>query len=134
MENIPELDAAGLKKFALTLALTIAMLFGVLVPWLFNLHVPLWPWLVSGVVLSWSLCVPRSFRILYRTWMVFGQVMNRISTLILLGIIFYLVITPMGFILRRGGKTQIKLDCDETISSYRVSSNVQQTENLKRPF
>lgn len=60
--------------------------------------------------------------------------MNRITNFILLGIIYYLVITPMGFILRNGKNTQIKLEIDEAVSSYRVSSDLQHRDNMKRPF
>lgn len=134
MEKIAEPDAVELKKFALTLAVTIAFLFGLLLPWIFDRIFPLWPWIVSLIVLTWCLCAPTSFKVIYKLWMAFGQVMNRISNFVLLGIIYYVVITPLGFFLRRGGETQIHLDFDKTADSYRVSNNLPHKDNLKRPF
>lgn len=86
------------------------------------------------MLLSWCMAAPASFAVFYKLWMLLGQIMNRISNFILLGIIFYLVITPMGLIIRKGARTQVKLDRDETADSYRVTSITQQKDDMKRPF
>ena len=49
-KDIPELDAAGLRRFALVTGAILAVLFGVLLPWLFGFGFPLWPWIVAGVL------------------------------------------------------------------------------------
>ena len=42
--TIPELDRAGLRQFGLLMGGFVALVFGLLLPWLFERTLPLWPW------------------------------------------------------------------------------------------
>jgi len=44
---------------------------------------------------------------IYRAWMALGHAMSRVTTPILMGLIFFLVITPTGLVLRLLGKNPI---------------------------
>jgi hypothetical protein len=48
IQNIPELDKAGLRRFGLTTGIIVAVLFGIVLPWVFNLGWPTWPWMVRS--------------------------------------------------------------------------------------
>ncbi|MCZ6664458.1 MAG: SxtJ family membrane protein, partial [Gammaproteobacteria bacterium] len=89
--DIPELNAKGLRQFAFTMGAIIAALFGVLLPWLWNASFPVWPWVFASLFAVWGAAAPTSLRPVYRAWMRFGLLLNRIMTPVILGIVFYLV-------------------------------------------
>lgn len=132
--NIRELDRKGLREFAFVTAGLFGGLFGVVLPWLFNAAYPGWPWLLGGVLVAWGLLAPQTLRPLYRTWMRFGLLLNRITTPLVLGIVFYLVVFPIGFIMRLTGRDPMTRRFDDDVDSYRVTSRKPQRENAERPF
>jgi hypothetical protein len=134
MHDIPELDAKGLRSFALTTGGIVVALFGLLLPWLLDLGFPIWPWVLGAVLGVWGLAAPASLRPVYRGWMRFGLLASRITTPIILGIVFYVVIMPMGLVMRLFGHDPMrrKLDTDE--ASYRVPSKPAPRESVERPY
>ena len=63
---IPEVDAAGLRQFAFVFGGIVAVLFGLLLPWLLDHGWPVWPWALAGGMALWGLVAPRSPRPVYR--------------------------------------------------------------------
>jgi len=53
--DIEKLDARGYRKFGVTTGAIIIGLFGLVIPWLFNLNYPTWPWIL-GVAWAPGLC------------------------------------------------------------------------------
>jgi hypothetical protein len=91
-------DAAQLRKF------------GLLVGGIFC-AIGLWPIVRGAGPRSWALIVgvllilpallaPRILAPVYRIWMTVGEALGWINTRILLGVVFYGLITPMGLIRR----------------------------------
>jgi hypothetical protein len=134
LHEIPELDAKGLRHFALTTGGIVAILFGLLFPWLLNLGLPLWPWLLAGVLGIWGLIAPRTLRPVYRGWMRFGQLASRITTPIILGIVFYGVVMPMGLVMRLVGHDPMRRKLDTDDDSYRVRSTPAPRDSVERPY
>ena len=137
---IPELDRRGLREFALTTGTVVAVLFGLIIPWLLGRQIAFlswpgnWPWLLFTVLAAWGLIAPTTLRPLYRLWMRFGLVMSRITSPIILGLVFYLVFMPAGLIMRLFGKDAMNRKFDKNAGSYRVQSKKAPPENLERPF
>jgi O-antigen/teichoic acid export membrane protein len=137
---IPELDRRGLREFALTTGSVVAVLFGLIIPWLLGRQIAFlswpgnWPWLLFTVLAAWGLIAPTTLRPLYRLWMRFGLVMSRITSPIILGLVFYLVFMPAGLIMRLFGKDGMNRKFDKNAGSYRVQSKKAPRENLERPF
>ena len=132
--DIPELDAKGLRQFALVTSAILAVLFGLALPWLFGLGYPRWPWIVAGVLAAWGLAAPASLRPIYRGWMRFGLVMNKIMTPLILGIVFFLVITPVAFAMKLIRRDPMARSLDSDTHSYRVPSNKAPREKMERPY
>ena len=133
-QDIPELDAEGLRRFALIFALIVTGVFGVVVPLAAGLGFVWLPWLIGAVFVAWGLLAPASVRPFYRLWMRFGLLMNAIITRVVLGIVFYLLVLPFGMILRIRGSDPLKRQWDPAAVSYRVVSDVQQPSQMERPF
>lgn len=131
--EIKELDRKGLREFALTTAAIVAALFGLFFPWLLERPIPRWPWVIAGVLLVWGLAAPGSLRPVYRGWMHFGLLLSKITTPIIMGIVFFIVITPMGLARRLAGKDALARHFEQT-GTYRVPSHKSPVRNLEKPF
>lgn len=73
---------------------------------------------LSAAFLIAAMTVPRALAPLNRLWMRFGLVMHRIVNPILLGIMFFLVVTPIGLIMRALGKDPLRLRQDTGVETY----------------
>ncbi len=123
-----------LREFGLTTGGIVVLSFGLFIPWILRRPFPLWPRIVSGVLVSWALIAPATLRFVYRTWMRLGSLLNSITTPIILGIIYLLVITPVGLIMRLRGKDPLARKFDSKTQSYRVPSRKIIQKNMERPF
>lgn len=134
MTDIPELDSAGLRRFALSFGAIIVGLFGLVLPVVLDASFPLWPWMIAAVMTAWGLSAPATIRPFYRLWMRFGLFMNRIMSRIVLGFVFYLVVFPTGLIIRLRGRDPMTRRIETHISSYRVKSNNRPPSQMEKPF
>ena len=123
-----------LKQFGLLTGALIAGLFGLLFPWLLEKSSPWWPWLISTILILWALLWPLTLKPLYIAWMRFGSFMNRITTPLLLGIVYFLIITPMGWMMRMVDRDMMQLKVNPDTQSYRRQSQHHSRETLERPF
>lgn len=131
---IPELDRKGLREFAFVTGGIVAVLFGLFFPWLLDTRMPLWPWLITGVLVVWGLAAPMSLQPVYRGWMKFGLLLSRVTTPLILGIVFYGLILPMGLVMRLFGRDPMARRFDDRAESYRVQHPKRARENMERPF
>ena len=132
--EIPELDAKGLRQFALVTGAILALLFGLALPWLLSFGYPTWPWIVAGILVAWGLLAPSSLRPVYRGWMRFGLIMNRVVTPLILGIMFFLIITPVALVMKLIRRDPMQRTLDASKSSYRVASSKAPREKMERPY
>ncbi len=131
--DIPELDRKGLRDFGLTTGGIVAVLFGLFFPWVFDRPLPWWPWAVFGVLGAWGLIAPMSLRPVYNGWMRFGLFMSKIMTPLIMGIIFYLMVTPIALIRKLRGKDEMQRSFNDQ-NSYRIDSEQPREDYLKRPY
>jgi hypothetical protein len=128
------LSRKELRKFGLTTGGIIAVLFGVVFPWLLGRGVPIWPWILGGLLVAMGLVAPGTLRPAHRGWMLFGHVMSRITTPIILGVLFYGAVLPTGLVRRLLGRDSMARARDDSTESYRVASRKVPKQHLKRPF
>jgi len=131
---IPELDSAGLRKFAFTTAAIVIVLFALLIPFLFGFTLPIWPWVFGIILAAWGAIAPQSLNPVYKLWMRFGLLMSRITTPIILGIVFFLVFTPIAFAMRVLKRDRLKIELDADSDSYRINSTVPDKSKLQKPY
>jgi hypothetical protein len=111
------------------------------------LVVALWPLLSSGGVRIWAtiasaafflvaFAVPGLLAPLNRVWIRFGLLLHKIVSPIVLGILFYLFVTPMGLIMRLMGKDFLRLRFEPSARSYWIERNPPgpKPESLKNQF
>ena len=132
--KIEKLDASGYRKFGITTGIIVGLLFGLLLPWIFDFNYPLWPWVITAVLTGLAIIFPVALQPVYIIWMKFGLVMNWINTRLILGILFYLMFLPIGLVMRLFGKDPMQRKLDKNLASYRVISEDDDKDNVERPY
>ena len=124
-----------LRNFGFILGAIVAFLFGLLLPWFFASNIPLWPWVVSAILLVPALLLPSLLSPVYKTWMCAGYALGWVNTRIILGVIFYVLLLPIGLLMRLTGKDPMtrKLNREEAIS-YRIISHPKNIQQMKEPY
>jgi hypothetical protein len=95
------------RKFALTLAIAFGVLAGV-AWWRESPRATLVFGAVAGAVALGGLLVPGKLGPVYRAWMGFAHVLSRITTPIFMGLVYFLVITPIAVIRRALGGNPLR--------------------------
>jgi hypothetical protein len=131
---IPELDRKGLRDFGLLTGAIFAALFGVLFPWLLERQWPLWPWIVLAVLGGVGIAAPLALKPVYKLWMRLGLLLSKITTPLILGLVFYLVISPIGLLRRLKSNDALARTFDPEAQSYRVATREKPVNHLERPF
>lgn len=130
---IPELDRKGLREFGFVTGSIVAVLFGLFFPWLLERTIPTWPWVLCTVLIIIGLIAPMALRPIYKIWMRFGLLMSRVMTPLIMSIVFFLIITPIGLLRRVIAKDSLARKFENS-ESYRVPSKKTPTENLENPY
>jgi amino acid transporter len=131
--DIPELDRSGLRNFGITTGGIVAVIFGVLVPYILDRAWPLWPWIVAAVLTGWALVAPATLGPVYRGWMRFGLLAGKIVTPIILTIAYVATIIPTSIALMLMGKDMMRRKFNSG-PSYRIQSKQPSVENMEKPY
>ena len=80
-----------------------------LYPLIYSKDIRIWSLLISLIFLILGLINSRILTPLNKLWFKFGILLGKIVSPIIMGIIFFLVVTPIGFIMRILGKDVLSL-------------------------
>jgi hypothetical protein len=64
----------------------------------------------------------------------FGLVMSRITTPLILGLIYFALFVPVGAIMRLSGRDPMRRRIDPRAQTYRVPSRARSPDSLERPY
>jgi len=130
-----KLSIRVLKDFALSLSWAIPCLFVLILPWLFEHSLPWWPFCISVVLMLLYWFFPIGIKPIYILWMKIAGVIGWVNTRLILAIVFYVIILPIGLLLRLFGKLQFKMSESEGLKTYwKVRETKSKKEDLERPF
>ena len=87
-----------------------------------------------GTNLIPALVAPRVLGPVYRVWMAAGEALGWVNTRILLGLVFYGLITPMGLIMRLFGNDAMRRAYEPDVESYRVVKRPRSGAHMTRQF
>ena len=105
-----------------------------LFPWLLERALPIWPWVVFGVLAAWAVVAPTTLRGVYHGWMRLGLLLNKITTPLIMGAVFAIVIVPVGLVMRMTKNDPLRRQFDRGADSYRIESHKAPRENMEKPF
>lgn len=77
-----------------------------------------WFWGVSGIVLLTTLSVPVLIKPVYRVAIFIAHILGWINTRIILGLIYYLLFTPIGLIMKILGRDALNRKFDKEAKTY----------------
>lgn len=77
-----------------------------------------WAMAAAGALLVVGLAFPRILRPLNSAWLRFGLLLHRITSPIILAMLFYLTVVPTGLVMRALGKDPLRLRFDSNARSY----------------
>lgn len=135
MNEIQELDRKGLRDFGLIGGAIAAGLFGSVLPLIHHQSLPMLPWLIATILWVWALIAPATLNGVYQIWMRIGLVLGWINTRLILTILFYILITPIGLVMRgvfHRDSMARKLDAD--VKTYRIINQVKPRKTMENPF
>jgi Saxitoxin biosynthesis operon protein SxtJ len=126
-------DNKQLRSFGLT----VGGIFAVIGLWPVIIHSlgPRWWALAIAVFLIIpALVLPNSLFWIHKGWMVLGHVLGWINTRIILGIVFYLVVTPIGIFRRWLGKDPMGRQLRPDLDSYRIERKPRPGSHLTKQY
>ncbi len=118
--------------------IVMAVVFGIIGVWpLLSVEPPRW-WAVIAAALFCSLAFlrPAWLAPLNRLWFKFGLLLNKITSPLVMGLLFYGLITPYAYILRWSGKDLLRLRLDPSADNYWIERKPPgpAPETIKRRF
>ncbi|WP_026606340.1 SxtJ family membrane protein [Methylocapsa acidiphila] len=105
------------RKFGLTFAL----IFAILGAWPLLRHAesPKWALLaLAALFLATAIVRPRWLAPLNRAWFKLGFLLNKIANPIIMGVLFFGAIVPLGWFLRKKGEDLLRLQIKPDAASY----------------
>jgi Saxitoxin biosynthesis operon protein SxtJ len=94
-------------------------------------------WIVVGLALAFSRLIPPLFRLIYGFWLGFSVVLGYFISRIILTMVFFIVLTPTGLIMRVLGKDPMERKLDPGAPSYwrpREKSDDNSIERYEKQF
>ena len=133
MESKSKSELKMLRSFGLLVGGVFAVIG--LWPWVFRHSDPrIWALAVSAALVVPALVWPAALRPVYRVWMTIGHALGWVNTRVILAVCFYLVVTPVGMLMRLLGKDPMRLGFDPTAQTYRVNRTPRDANHMKKPF
>ncbi len=134
MHELPKLDRKRLREFGLLTGAILVVLFGLLLPWIKSHTLPKWPWIIAIILWFWAWLAPMTLKPVYQIWMRIGLVLGWVNSRIILGIVFFGLLMPMGVIMRLFNRDLMGRKFESQISTYRSKSQVTTRERMEKPF
>ena len=134
MHILARSDTRELRHFGLGLAVLLVLIFWALLPWLGERPRPAWPLAAGGVVAALALAWPKAIHPIYRLLLPVARVLGVVNTWLLLGAVFFGILLPVGWLLRRLGRLQYVDRFDPSAASYRIEVPRDRAVRLEEPF
>ncbi len=126
-------DTKELRQFGILVG-SIFLVIGIW-PLVFRGENPrIWSTVLGTAMAGLGIMFPKSLRHVHRFWMALGHVLGWINTRIILGVIFFGLITPMGLVMRWFGKDALHLRFVQEASTYRVNRSPRSRLHMRNQF
>jgi len=134
LKEIRHADRKALRSFGFVMAGALAVIALVL----------LWkqragaPWLAGGAVIfgGLGLMLPMALKPVYIVWMTFAHYLSFVMTYVILTLFFYLILSPVGLIMRLFGKDILATRFPGKTETYWIPAQVysDDTERYSKPY
>ena len=93
-----------------------------------------WAVVLGGLLVILGLGLPKFLGPVYRVWMIVGHALGWVNTRIILGIVFYGLLTPMGLVMRLFGKDSMQRPFIHEAHTYRIMRRPRPHSHMMRQF
>ncbi len=131
------MDAVAEKKELRNFGLIVGGVFFLIGIWPLIRHgegIRLWAVVLGTILVPLGLVAPTILGPLFKVWMKIGHVMGWVNTRIILGILYFGLITPMGVVMRMFGWDSMRRTLSRDAVSYRVVRQARPRNHMTRQF
>jgi Saxitoxin biosynthesis operon protein SxtJ len=93
-----------------------------------------WAVVVAACLLVPAVVFPKSLAWVYKGWMAAGHILGWINTRMILGLVFYLIVTPIGMVRRWLGKDPMGRQLRPDLDSYRITRKPRPASDLTKQY
>lgn len=94
----------------------------------------LWAAVPGALLVLLGGAAPTVLRPVYQGWMALGHVLGWINTRIILGVLFYGIVTPMGLVMKLTGRDPMRRGFVPTAQTYRVLRQPRPASHMRNMF
>ncbi len=94
----------------------------------------MWAGILAGIFGVLGTVFPTGLKPVYRGWMFFGEKIGWVNSRILLGLVFYGLLTPISWLMRLLGKRPLQLGFDPKADTYRVLKEARTADHVLKAF
>ena len=109
-----------LREFGFVIGFGIPLIIGWIIPLLTNHSFRIWTIYIGLPIIILSIFKPNLLKNLYLIWMKLGHVLGWINSKLILGIIFFIILMPIAFLMKCLGYDPLKIKFSKVIS-YRLN-------------
>lgn len=130
---VGEVSTKVLRDFGLLIA-GAALVYG-LWPWVFRGEpFRLWALVIGGAFGLLGLAAPVLLAVPYKGWMFLGGILGWINTRIILGVLYYGLIVPMGLVMKMMGRDPMRRVLVPSAETYRVVRQRRDPSHMNNMF
>lgn len=118
--------------------------FGLLVGGI-TVAIGLWPLSRGGELRAWAVAIGSTLAVLgtatpvllawpYRAWMRIGALLGWFNTRVLLGLVFFVILTPIALLMRIMGRDPLDRAFKTGSPSYRIAKEPREADHFERMF
>lgn len=81
----------------------------------------LWSMSLAAVLILFAIIYPKGLRPAYRVWMITGEMLAWLNSRVILGVVFFLLFVPIGFVMRLFRRDPMRRQKKPGAGSYRIA-------------
>jgi uncharacterized membrane protein len=86
-----------------------------------GLQMRLWAMILAAALISFAIIYPKGLRPAYRVWMITGEMLGWLNSMLILGVVFFLLFVPFGFVMRLFRRDPMRRQKMPDAGSYRIA-------------
>jgi len=94
----------------------------------------IWALALSGFLFVMGLVFPPVLRPVYRVWMTVGEGLGWLNSRILLSVVYYMLIVPLGVIRRWAGNDPMRRKFEPSAATYKISRKRRPASHMQRQY
>ena len=126
-----EIKVGTERNFGLVFAVFFTIIS--LYPLWFGKNIHLWACVIAFIFFLFAIFLPKILTLPNKLWLKFGSVLSTIVSPIIMGVIFFLTVTPTGIIMRLLGKDLLKQRVKKSVQSYWIKRD-KNSSSIKNQF